>query len=429
MHREKDRPTIPSLSKLYTTSIEHEERTDDNADGVSRLERDRRLELKLAEIERGELTYCGPPLTISSAMKLLADWDRKSPSYIDQQLRALKLSRDGFNALRRLSDEINETGAVDMPRAHGVAELPKRVVPHYESSDHHHSNGSNGNGKIAPALRRERPEYVGEDEVLYSNGLDTRRRIFERLKIGEMSIEDGASSLQLSGPTVTNHLRQLIALGLARVTRTKGRKHFYGRDHGLAWAPKGPVVDEPVQKIEENPKETTEEEASGETVEKPTQASHKRQRELEMVGQSVPYVFSEVDEEDELQAEEKAQEEDEDRRVELEDDGTPIIDTGTPTVDGFSFAEQEVLPAFDKAEHHERAMIALRERTPLEHTEAIREALSELNRLVGMPDELQAFYDRFIQEHPGTDRPMLISWYLASPQEQMWLQSEMRNIA
>lgn len=67
------------------------------------------------------------------------------------------------------------------------------------------------------------------EQILAALADATRRRIFERLRRGPLSVGQLAADLPVSRPAVSQHLRVLKTAGMVR-ERRRGTRHFYEID-------------------------------------------------------------------------------------------------------------------------------------------------------------------------------------------------------
>jgi len=71
-------------------------------------------------------------------------------------------------------------------------------------------------------------------EALTALADPTRREIFDRLRSGPRSVGELASSLPVSQPAVSQHLRRLREAGLVAERRVGTRHYFHATPEGLA---------------------------------------------------------------------------------------------------------------------------------------------------------------------------------------------------
>src|SRR6202051_2750383 len=72
------------------------------------------------------------------------------------------------------------------------------------------------------------------EKVMTALGDPTRRAVYERLRLGPLSVGEIAAGLPVSRPAVSRHLRVLEDAGLVQ-TREEGTRHIYSvRMHGFA---------------------------------------------------------------------------------------------------------------------------------------------------------------------------------------------------
>jgi len=200
----------------------------------------------------------GRIITLPLAYELVTTLPRKSWSEVIHELDKHKITREMYNALMKISDSIvaDYEGEFHPPVAHDAS--PHGMRP-----------------ATAPRDLPKRPEYIGENEFdsMRSNGIDTRRKVFELLSRGEATVDSASKALSLSYFAVQQHLKALVEIGKAHVARTVGRQQFF------ALGPTAPLTQAP-EKPNHAPKPNAQpDQATRATNEQPSTA--RRQKKIE----------------------------------------------------------------------------------------------------------------------------------------------------